>query len=96
MTERNLEFYASNYGSYSLKSDTAGRAFVAFDDGEGGVNFELAEFLRDTNIDEAREALLTLIGDLLARSLAAEGDAKLVIERKGGRTMFMRIPFAAH
>jgi hypothetical protein len=60
-----IKFYVSEYGSYTLCADSAGRACVVFDDHEGGVHFEVAEFLRDTNIAEAKDALLAVIGHLV-------------------------------
>ncbi|OAI26173.1 hypothetical protein A1351_15435 [Methylosinus sp. R-45379] len=62
---RNFQFYASNHGTYTLKADASGRAYVAFDDNEGGVHFELDAFLTHTSIPEAKEALLVLIGELV-------------------------------
>jgi hypothetical protein len=53
-----IKFYVSEYGSYTLRADSAGRACVVFDDHEGGVHFELDAFMMQTNRREAKEALL--------------------------------------
>lgn len=70
MTKDDFRFYSNPRGDYHLKVDDAGRAFVHFDDRAGGVHFELAAFLNETNIVPAREALVILIADLIQEAQA--------------------------
>ncbi len=70
MTKDDFRFYSNQNADYHLKVDDAGRAYVFVDDHAGGVHFELAAFLNETNIPAAREALVILIGDLIEAAQA--------------------------
>jgi hypothetical protein len=68
ITADDYRFFRNQNADYHLKVDDAGRAYVFVDDRAGGVHFELAAFLNETNIAPAREALVILIGDLIAEA----------------------------
>jgi hypothetical protein len=71
ITADDYRFFRNQNADYHLKVDDAGRAIVFVDDHDGGVVFELAAFLNETNIVPAREALVILIADLIQEAQAS-------------------------